>query len=189
MVKINTTLRPIWFPWTSVVVWVSPSTSSRAETQQQPRSQGNHLSAPCGIIYNVNQSKYNIIIYLAPKHCHVPSCTRHKLGSRSSVLWGGGRGALGTAGARSMGSEVICLGLYERPDGAVGSAEGPTRTLCIVLYIMWTNNGIIYNVNQSWQIFARAQWGQKFSGWPRTSRNYPAWGKNLLYHMESKQGH
>ena len=28
-----------------------PSTSSRAENQQQPRSQGNHLSAPCGIIY------------------------------------------------------------------------------------------------------------------------------------------
>ena len=27
-----------------------PSTSSRAENQQQPRSQGNHLSAPCGII-------------------------------------------------------------------------------------------------------------------------------------------
>ena len=24
-----------------------------------------------------------------------------------------------------MGSEVICLGLYERPDGAVGSAESP----------------------------------------------------------------
>ena len=30
-----------------------PSTSSRAETQQQPWSQGNHLSAPCGIIYRV----------------------------------------------------------------------------------------------------------------------------------------
>ena len=28
-----------------------PSTPSRAENQQQPRSQGNHLSAPCGIIY------------------------------------------------------------------------------------------------------------------------------------------
>ena len=24
-----------------------------------------------------------------------------------------------------MGSEAICLGLYERPDGAVGSAESP----------------------------------------------------------------
>ena len=24
-----------------------------------------------------------------------------------------------------MGSKVICLGLYERPDGAVGSAENP----------------------------------------------------------------
>ena len=59
-----------------------------------------------------------------PKHCHVPSCTRHKLRSHRSVRGGGG-GALGTAGARSMGSEVICLGLYERPDGAVGSAESP----------------------------------------------------------------
>ena len=29
-----------------------PSTPSRAENQQQPRSQGNHLSAPCGIIYS-----------------------------------------------------------------------------------------------------------------------------------------
>ena len=28
-----------------------PSTPSRAENQQQPRSPGNHLSAPCGIIY------------------------------------------------------------------------------------------------------------------------------------------
>ena len=61
-----------------------------------------------------------------PKHCHVLSCTRHKLRSRSSVRGGGGGGgALGTAGARSMGSQVICLGLYERPDGAVGSAESP----------------------------------------------------------------
>ena len=59
-----------------------------------------------------------------PKHCHVLSCTRHELRSRSRVRVGGG-GALGTAGARSMGSEVICLGLYERPDGAVGSAESP----------------------------------------------------------------
>ena len=33
-----------------------PSTSSRAETQQQPWSQGNHLSAPCGIIYNHNNN-------------------------------------------------------------------------------------------------------------------------------------
>ena len=31
-----------------------PSTSSRAENQQQPRSQGNHLSAPCGIIYSAD---------------------------------------------------------------------------------------------------------------------------------------
>ena len=60
-----------------------------------------------------------------PKHCHVLSCTRHKLRGRSSVRGGGGGGALGTAGARSMGSEVICLGLYERSDGAVGSAESP----------------------------------------------------------------
>ena len=42
-------------------------------------------------------------------------------------MGGGAEGALETAGARSMGSEVICLGLYERPDGAVESAEGPTQ--------------------------------------------------------------
>ena len=40
-------------------------------------------------------------------------------------MHGGGGGALGTAGARLMGSKVICLRLYERPDGAVGSAENP----------------------------------------------------------------
>ena len=28
-----------------------PSTPSRAENQQQPRSQENHLSAPCGIFF------------------------------------------------------------------------------------------------------------------------------------------
>ena len=58
-----------------------------------------------------------------PKHCHVLSCTRHKLRSRSSVRGGGG-GALGTAGARSMGSSAWGRP-YERPDGAVGSAESP----------------------------------------------------------------
>ena len=36
-------------PW--LLFEFPPSTASRAENQQQPRSQGNHLSAPCGIIY------------------------------------------------------------------------------------------------------------------------------------------
>ena len=53
------------------------------------------------------------------------------------VVCVGGGGALGTAGARSMGPEVICLGLYERPDGAVGSAESPTRSENGSLYIFY----------------------------------------------------
>ena len=34
-----------------------------------------------------------------------------------------GRGALVPAGVRSMGSEIICLAVYERPNSAVESAE------------------------------------------------------------------
>ena len=39
-----------------------PSTSSRAENQQQPRSQGNHLSAPCGIITSEREARSEFLL-------------------------------------------------------------------------------------------------------------------------------
>ena len=58
------------------------------------------------------------------------------------------RGALGTAGVRSMGSEVICLGVYERPDSAVKLAERPARSengsLCCTDIALQASDGAEY---------------------------------------------
>ena len=55
-----------------------PSTSSRAETQQQPRSQGNNLSAPCGIIY----------YYLVPSVRAGVRANRGRVNGKSSSMAG-----------------------------------------------------------------------------------------------------
>ena len=70
--------------------------------------------------------------------CPLSSCTLHKLRSRSSVRGGGGEVRSGQLARGRWGQRSSAWGyMSERPDGAVGSAEGPTRSENGSLYVFY----------------------------------------------------